>query len=116
MYAQKFYEVQKYLTLTNHTYSPWPVVMNKQFFDRLPADLQKVVRDAAIETRDYNRKLSQEDEAKSLKLLKQKGMEVTELTDKQKAEFKDVMSGIYSEIKADVGEELFDKLMKEVSK
>ena len=116
MYAQKFYEVQKYLTLTDHTYSPWPVVMNKQFFDGLPADLQKVVREAAIETRDYNRKLSKEDEAKSLKLLKQKGMEVTELTDKQKAEFKDAMSGIYPEVKADVGEELFDKLMKEVSK
>ena len=36
MYAQKFYEVQKYLTLTGHTYSPWPLVINKKFFDGLP--------------------------------------------------------------------------------
>ena len=85
MYAQKFYEVQHYLTLTGHTYSPWPVIMNKKFYDSLPKNLQKVVMDAAVETRDYNRKLSKEDEIKSLELLKQKGMEVTELSDEQKA-------------------------------
>ncbi len=116
MYAQRFYEVQKYLTLTAHTYSPWPVVINKKFYDGLPADLQKVVKDAAIETRDYNRKISREDEVKALELLKEEGMEVTKLSDEQKAEFKEAMSGIYADVKEDVGEELFNKLMKEVSK
>jgi tripartite ATP-independent transporter DctP family solute receptor len=115
MYSMKFYEVQKYLSLTGHTYSPWPVVINKKFFDGLPEDLQKVVKDAVIETRDYNRTLSQEDEAKALGLLKEEGMEVTELSDEQKAEFKEAMSGIYGDVKADVGEELFNKLMEEVS-
>ena len=43
-------------------------------------------------------------------------MEVTKLSDEQKAEFKEAMSGIYVDVKADVGEELFNKLMKEVSK
>ena len=61
-------------------------------------------------------KLSREDEVKALKLLKEKGMEVTELSDEQKAEFKEAMSGIYGDVKDDVGEELFNKLMKEVSK
>ena len=116
MYAQKFYKVQKYLTLSGHTYSPWPLVINKKFFDGLPADLQQVVRDAAIETRDYNRKVSREDEVKALKLLKEQGMEVTELSVEQKAEFKEAMNGIYVDVKAEVGEELFNKLMKEVSK
>ena len=63
MYASNFYEVQKYLTLTGHTYSPWPVVINEEFYDGLPKDLQKIVKDV-IETRDYNRKLSREDEAR----------------------------------------------------
>ena len=53
---------------------------------------------------------------KALKLLKEQGMQVTELSDEQKAEFKEAMSGIYVDVKADVGEELFNKLMKEVSK
>lgn len=116
MYAQKFYEVQKYLTLTGHTYSPWPLIINKEFFESLPSDLQKVVKDAAIETRDYNRKVSMQDEVKALKLLKEKGMVITKLTDKQKAGFKKAMSDIYVEAREDVGDELFNKLMKEVSK
>lgn len=114
IYAQKFYEVQKYLTLTGHTYSPWPVMINKKFFEGLPVDLQKVVKDAAIETRDYNRKLSKQDEEEALKLLQAEGMEVTELSDAQKAEFKEAMSEIYEDVKRDVGEEQFNQLMKEV--
>lgn len=114
IYAQKFYQVQKYLTLTGHTYSPWPVIINKKFFEGLPSDLQKVVKDAVIQTRDYNRKLSIKDEAKSLKLLKEKGMEVTQLSQEQRKGFKDAMSGIYMEVKEDVGDTLYNELMKEV--
>lgn len=116
MYSMKFYEVQKYLTLTGHTYSPWPVVINKKFYDGLPADLQKVVMEAAVEARDYNRKLSKEDEVKALELLTQQGMTVTVLSDGQKEEFKAAMNEIYTDVKAEIGEELFNKLMTEVSK
>ena len=38
MYSSKFYEVQDYLTLTGHTYSPWPVVINKEFYESLPKE------------------------------------------------------------------------------
>lgn len=114
MYSMKFYEVQNYLTLTGHTYSPWPVVMNKSFYDNLPEDLQKVVSDATIEVRDYNRDLSKEDEQKSLQLLKEAGMEVTELTEAEKLQFKQAMNEIYVDVKEDVGEDFFNKLMKEI--
>ena len=50
MYSSKFYEVQDYLTLTGHTYSPWPVVINKEFYTSLPKELQTVIMDAAVET------------------------------------------------------------------
>ncbi len=116
MYASKFYEVQSYLTLTGHTYSPWPVVINKKFYDDLPDNLQQVVMDAAVETREYNRELSRADEEKSLTLLKEEGMEVIQLSDEQKQEFKEAMSGIYTDVKADVGADLFDRLMAESSK
>ena len=65
-----------YLTLTGHTYSPWPVVINKEFYTGLPKELQTVIMDAAVETREYNRELSKEDEEKSLDALKEQGMEV----------------------------------------
>ncbi len=45
----KFYEVQKYATLTNHLYAPYVWVMSDTFYQSLPADLQKVVSNAAQE-------------------------------------------------------------------
>lgn len=114
MYSMKFFEVQNHLSLTGHLYSPWPVLINQNFYDSLPEDLQKVVMDAAVETRDYNRQLSKEDEAKSLDLLTAEGMEYTELTDEQKKGFQEAMSTVYEDVKAEVGAEIFDRLMEDV--
>lgn len=114
MHSMKFQEVQRHLTLTGHTYSPWPVVVNKSFYDKLPEDLQNVVRDAVLEARDYNRQLSKDDEQKALQLLKEAGMEVVELPEQQKQQFKQAMSEIYDDVKADVGDEFYNKLMSAV--
>ncbi|MFJ7828061.1 DctP family TRAP transporter solute-binding subunit [Psychrobacillus sp. NPDC096623] len=114
MYAQKFQEVQKYLTLSGHLYSPWPVVISQKFFDDLPADLQQVVQDAVDETRTFNRQLSAEDEAKSLELLQEGGMEYVELSPEEKAKFKKAMEVVYPEIEKLVGEDLYTKLMSAV--
>ena len=112
MYSMKFHEVQNHLTLTGHTYSPWPVVVNKSFYDQLSPDLQQVVTNAVLEVRDYNRQLSKEDEQKALQQLKQAGLAVVELPEEEKLKFKEAMSGIYEDVKADVGEEFYNKLME----
>lgn len=112
--SQKFYEVQENLTLSGHLYGPWVVMMNKNFYDSLPVDLQKVVMDAAIEVRDYNRQLSQEDAEKALEFVKQEGMNVLELGEAEKKEFKEKMSVVYEDIKKEVGAELFEKMMTAV--
>ena len=114
MYAQKFQEVQNHLTLTGHMYSPWPVIMSKKFYEELPEDLQKIVDEAVLEARDHNRKLSAEDEAASLQLLQDAGMEVVELSDEAKNEFRETMKIVYPDIEELVGAELFERLMKEV--
>ncbi|MBM4761089.1 TRAP transporter substrate-binding protein [Bacillus sp. B15-48] len=114
MYSMKFFEVQKYLSLTGHLYSPWPVLINQSFYNNLPEDLQKVVMDATVETRDFNRQLSKQDEDASLELLTAEGMEYTELTDEQKQGFQEAMSTVYEDVKGQIGEEIFDKLMGEV--
>lgn len=112
MYAQKFQEVQKYLTLSGHLYSPWPVLMNKKFFDDLPEDLQKVVTDAVEEAKVYNRQLSAEDEAKSLDLLVDGGMTYVELSSEEKARFKEAMQVVYPEISELAGKEIYEELME----
>ena len=54
----KFYEVQKYMTLTNHQYNPQSVVISKKFWDGLSADEKKIVQDAATESAKYQREQS----------------------------------------------------------
>jgi len=54
--SSKFYEVQKYLTVTNHVYSPWIVLVSKKYWDTLSPAEQKVLRDAAKKSRDFERR------------------------------------------------------------
>lgn len=56
----KFYEVQKYLSVTNHVYTASPVVVSKRFWDRLSAAEQKILQDAAVEAGAYQRRLSRD--------------------------------------------------------
>ena len=74
----KFYEVQKYLSITRHIYSPLSILISKKTWDRLSKDEQKVIQDAATESLDYQRKVARGEDEKSLDLLK-KSMTVSEL-------------------------------------
>jgi tripartite ATP-independent transporter DctP family solute receptor len=78
--SNKFYEVQKYLSVTNHTYSTNIILVSKKFWDGLSAAEQKILRDAAIEARDFERKISREQAQKAVDELKAKGMQVNDLT------------------------------------
>lgn len=55
MYSAKFYEVAKYITKTEHVYSPAPLLMSQKLWDSLPSDIQQIVQEAADEARDYER-------------------------------------------------------------
>lgn len=81
LYSGKFYEVQKYLTLTHHAYSALLVAMNKAKFDALPPEQQKAVIEAAREAGNYQRKLNNDNTAKILAEVKKAGLEVVEKVD-----------------------------------
>ena len=81
--SSKFYEVQKYLSLTKHVYSSWIVLASKKWWDGLSADDKKALQASAIASREYERKDSREGSAKALEFLKQKGMQVVVINDKE---------------------------------
>ena len=58
--SNKFNEVQKYLSITNHTYSTNIILVSKKFWDKLSPAEQKIMQEAAIEARDYQRRISRE--------------------------------------------------------
>ena len=63
MYTQKFYEVQKYTTLTNHGYIGYVVVVNKKFWDGLPADVRGQLEKAMNEATVYSNKIAETENA-----------------------------------------------------
>jgi len=78
IYKAKFYEVNKYLSLTGHLHLTHMVMYSAKLWDKLPADLQKIVREAVIESQEAQRKAVRDDDESLLKELKAKGMQVNE--------------------------------------
>ena len=94
VYAFKLSEVQKYLSMTGHFYSPAPVSMSLKKFKSLKPEYQKVLLDAALKSAAYERKLIRDNEAKQLAALKDQGMVVSEV---DKAVFVEAMAPVYEQ-------------------
>jgi tripartite ATP-independent transporter DctP family solute receptor len=107
--SSKFYEVQKYLSVTNHVYSPWIVLASKKWWDGLSKDERKVLLDAARAARDYERKDTREEGAKALADLKAKGMQINELSPAEAGRMRDKLGAINGTIAANVGQPLWDE-------
>lgn len=77
--TSKFNEVQKFLSVTNHVYTANPVVISKKTWDRLSAEEQKIIQDAAAEAGAYQRRLSREAAATARKALETAGMQINDV-------------------------------------
>jgi len=105
--SSKFYEVQKYLSVTNHVYSPWIVLVSKKWWDGLSKDEKKVLMDAARASRDFERKDTRDEAAKALGDLKAKGMQINELSPAEAARMRDKLTRVNAGIAANIGMELW---------
>jgi len=114
--SSKFYEVQKYMTVTNHVYSPWIVTVSKKYWDQLSKDEQKVLMDAAKVSRDFERKDTRDEAAKAVADLKAKGMQVNELSPAESARMRDKLTKVYASVAADVGMDLWTEAQGELAK
>lgn len=114
--SSKFYEVQKYLTVTNHVYSPWIVLVSKKWWDQLSKAEQKVLMDAAKTSRDYERKDTREEASKAMAELKAKGMLVNELSPLEAERMRNKLTGVYAQIGTEVGMDLWNETQKELSR
>jgi len=101
----KLYEVQKYLSLTGHTYDPNIYFINKKFFDSLPADYQKIVREAAMEVAAWQRKAAAAAEGKILENLS-KYLAINEVSAAEIARFRAKCSSVYDTQAASIGKDI----------
>ncbi|TNF51566.1 MAG: DctP family TRAP transporter solute-binding subunit, partial [Burkholderiales bacterium] len=113
--SSKFYEVQKYLTVTNHVYSPWIVTVSKKWWDGLSKDEQKILMDAAKKSRDFERQDTRAEAAKALADLKGKGMQVNELSPAEANRMREKLGAINASIAANVGDALWKEVQAAVA-
>ncbi|MBN2126121.1 MAG: TRAP transporter substrate-binding protein [Deltaproteobacteria bacterium] len=93
VYAYKLSEVQKYLSLTGHFYSPAPLTMSLKKYNALKPEWQKLFVEAALKAAAFERKLIRDNEAKQLEELKKQGMVITTV---DKAVFIQAMAPVYN--------------------
>ena len=110
--TNKFYEQQKYVSLTDHVYSSVPVYYSKSKWDKLPADVQKLVKDTVYEMRLWQRKLGR-DQQKAYVAEISKKSEVLELTDAEKAAFQKAAEPAFEWAKKEYGA-AYESTLKEV--
>ena len=99
--SNKFYEVQKYLSKTSHTYSTNIILVSKKFWDKLSPTEQKILQDAAIESRDYQRKVSREQADKAIADLGKHGMQVNDIAPAELNRMRDATKEIATRVTAD---------------
>lgn len=104
----KYYEVQKYLSLTEHSYSPLNITMNLKKFDKLSEEHQKVILEVAKEAVDLQRNLSIEKENEFLEELASHGMEINK--DVDKAAFQAASAPVWDNYIKQYGDEMIKKI------
>ncbi len=114
--TSKFYEVQKYLSVTNHAYTPFMVLYSKQLWDKLSPAEQKVLQECAIAGRDEERRVSRALSAKSLTELKTKGMAINEITPAEQKRMREAVKPVYDKHAATIGKETVDRMNATLAK
>ena len=104
----KFYEVQKYVSETGHVFSYEILIANKKFMDKLPADLRKVVVDAAHKAIMTQRARLEKEEAAFKAKVTKAGLTANELTPEQKKPFVDATKKVYAQFENELGKEIMD--------
>ncbi|WP_407118003.1 TRAP transporter substrate-binding protein DctP [Bradyrhizobium sp. LMG 9283] len=114
IYTQKMHEVQKYITETNHGYIGYVVIVNKKFWDDLPADIRDQLSKAMKEATDFNNAQSQKENDGALAEIKKSGKsEIIKLTGEQDEAMRKAMEPVYKDAASRVGQPLIDEFLKE---
>ncbi|MBP2654650.1 MAG: DctP family transporter solute-binding subunit [Firmicutes bacterium] len=111
IHAAKLYEVQKYISITNHKYESNPLVINEQTWQKLPPDVQKILKEGAVKFAKETRRLNQEAEGKLLADLEARGVKISR---PDVTPFREVCKPVYDEWAPVVGKELMDKVLTAV--
>ncbi len=112
-YTQKMNEVQKYLALTDHGYLGYAVIVNKKFWDGLPADIRTTLEGAMKDATKYANDIAQKENDDAIEAVRKSGKtEIIKLTPEQKAAMKKALVVVHKENESRVGKETIADVYK----
>ena len=113
-YTQRMHEVQKYAALTEHGYLGYAVIVNKKFWDGLPADIRTTLEGAMKETTKYANDIARKENDDALEAVRKSGKtEILTLTPEQKAAMKKALVTVHKENESRVGKDTLAEVYKE---
>lgn len=113
-YTQKMHEVQKHLTLTHHGYLGYAVIVNKKFWDGLPAEMRRALEKAMSEATNYANKIAKEQNDKDLESVRKSGKTEIYAPNKQERDaFKAALVPVHSKMESRIGKDVLDAVYKE---
>jgi len=113
-YTQKMQEVQKYLALTEHGYLGYAVIVNKKFWDALPADVRSTLEGAMKDATKFANEIAQKENDEALEAVRKTGKtEIIKLTPEQKAAMKKALVSVHKENESRVGKDTIAEVYKE---
>jgi C4-dicarboxylate-binding protein DctP len=113
IYTQKMHEVQKYLTITNHGYIGYSVIVNKKFWDALPVDVRGQLEQAMKEATNYANAIAQEENDQALAGVKKTGKtQVYEPTREERQALKKAMVTVHAKMADRVGKDTLQSIYK----
>jgi C4-dicarboxylate-binding protein DctP len=113
LYTQKMHEVQKHLSLTEHGYLGYAVIVNKKFWDGLPADVRKQLDDAMEQATRYANQIAKVENDNALEMVKKSGKtQVHTPTAAEKTAFKKALVPVHQKMESRVGKETIQAVYK----
>jgi C4-dicarboxylate-binding protein DctP len=109
--SQKYFEVQKHITLTNHTHTGYAAIVNKKLWDNLPADIQTALAEAMKQATDYEVHLVAQENADALAELKKGGRtQVHDLTEAERELWRTTLWPVHKEMESRIGASLLNQV------
>jgi C4-dicarboxylate-binding protein DctP len=114
LYTQKMHEVQKYVTLSNHGYLGYAVLVNKKFWASLPADIRTILEGAMKDATKYANDVAKKDNEEALAAVKKSGKsQFITLTPQERASWKKAMDKAHKENMSRIGADVVKEVYKE---
>jgi C4-dicarboxylate-binding protein DctP len=116
LYTQKMHEVQKHVTLSDHGYLGYAVIVNKKFWDNLPPEVRSQLSMAMKDATKYANAIAQQENDRALELVKKSGKTtIYALNPQEKAQWRAALVPVHKEMEGRIGRETIQAVYKEAA-